>query len=187
MKSAGLILAAGESRRMGAPKALLTFQGETFLDRLVRLFAERCSPVIVVLGAFPTLPVPAPARTVLNGAWQSGQTSSMQRGLREVPADADGVLFTLVDHPAVAPSTLDALLAATGQLRIPRFAGQRGHPVWFSRELIGELLAVPSGGAARDVLRARYSEAAFLDVDDPGIVADIDDRSAYEALLEAHS
>jgi molybdenum cofactor cytidylyltransferase len=172
---------------MGAPKALLTYQGETFLDRLVRLFSERCSPVIVVLGAFPSLAAPAPARTVLNDRWPEGQTSSMQRGLQEIPPDADGVLFTLVDHPAVAPSTLDALLAATGRLRIPRFAGQRGHPVWFSRELIDELLAVPPGGAARDVIRAYYPEASFVDVEDRGIVADIDDRSAYEALLEARS
>jgi hypothetical protein len=51
--------------------------------------------------------------------------------------------------------------------------------------LVDELLAVPPGGAARDVIRARYPEATFLDVDDPGVVADIDDRSAYEALLEA--
>ncbi len=187
MKSAGLILAAGESRRMGSPKALLTYQGETFLNRLVRLFTERCSPVIVVLGAFPDLTVPAPARTVVNDQWRDGQTSSMQRGLRGIPTDADGVLFTLVDHPAVAPSTLDALLVSSGRLRIPRFDGQRGHPVWFSRELIDELLAVPPGGAARDVLRALYSEATFLDLQDAGIVADIDDRSAYEALLETRS
>ena len=69
------------------------------------------------------------------------------------------------------------------RLRIPRFEGRRGHPVWFSRELIPALLDVSRDGAARDVLRAHYPEAAFLDVQDSGIVADIDDRSAYEALL----
>lgn len=170
---------------MGAPKALLDYQGETFLDLLVRLFTARCSPVIVVLGAVPGIALPAPARAVVNANWRDGQTSSMQCGLRAVPPEAEGVLFTLVDHPAVTPATVDALLAATGRLRIPRFEGRRGHPVWFSRELIAELLAVPPDGAARDVLRAHYAEAVFLDGDDSGVVADIDDPAAYEALLGA--
>ena len=185
MKSAGLILAAGESRRMGAPKALLEYRGETFLARLVRLFAARCSPVIVVVGAAAEIPVPAPARVAVNPNWRDGQTSLMQCGLRAVPPDAQGVLFTLVDHPAVEPETIDALLAGTEALRIPRFGGRRGHPIWFSRDLIPELLAVPPEGAARDAIRARYPEAEFLDVADPGILADIDDRAAYEALLGA--
>ncbi len=170
---------------MGAPKALLDYRGETFLGRLVRLFSARCSPVIVVLGAFPELPVPAPGVSVVNADWRDGQTSSMQCGLRVVPPDGDGVLFTLVDHPAVEPSTIEALLAASGPLRIPRFEGERGHPVWFSREIVAEILKVPVGGAARDVVRAHYPEASFVDVEDRGVVADIDDRAAYDALVGA--
>jgi molybdenum cofactor cytidylyltransferase len=80
---------------------------------------------------------------------------------------------------------MDMLLAGAGALRIPRFAGRRGHPIWFSRELIPELLAVPADLAARDVIRAHYPGAEFLDVNDPGILADIDDRAAYETLLGA--
>jgi molybdenum cofactor cytidylyltransferase len=172
---------------MGAPKALLSYRGESFLDRLVRLFSARSAPVVVVLGAWPELPVTAPAVAVVNENWQGGQTSSMQIGLRSIPADADGVLFTLVDHPAVEASTIEALLAAPGRLRIPRFNGRRGHPIWLSRELFPALLDVPPGGAARDVIRAYYPEATFLDLDDPGIVADIDDRPAYEALVGERS
>lgn len=186
MTPAGLILAAGESRRMGTPKALLDYHGETFLGRLVRLFAARCSPVIVVLGSGAgAIPVPAPAMTVVNDRWRDGQTSSMQCGLRAVPAGCEGVLFTLVDHPAVAPSTIDALISAAGPLRIPRFDNRRGHPIWFSRDLIPELLNIPADGAAREIIRAHHPEAVFLDVDDPGILADIDDRAAYRALLGA--
>src|ERR1019366_3300250 len=116
---AGIILAAGESRRMGFPKALLRYRDETFLDTLIGLFAARCQPVIVVLGAHSdrirerTL---RPATFAINADYQRGQTSSMQCGLRAVPADADSVLFTLVDHPAVAPATLDALLPQTHSL-----------------------------------------------------------------------
>jgi molybdenum cofactor cytidylyltransferase len=193
-RAAGLILAAGESRRMGSPKALLQYRGATFLDTLASLFAERCCPTIVVLGAHADSirlsvrgNIPG-VRLVHNENYLSGMTSSLQTGLRAVPADASGVLFTLVDHPAVSAETLDKLLAPPlPLLRIPRFAGERGHPVWFRRELIAEFLAVPSGGAANQVTRAHRAETEFLDVDDPGVVADIDDPAAYEALIAGPS
>jgi len=192
VKSAGLILAAGESRRMGTPKALLDYQGETFIGRLVRLFAERCEPVTVVLGAHAEVvrqssPGHPGVRYVVNDAWRDGQTSSFLCGLREIPAGVDGVLFTLTDHPAVTPETLDALLADQGALRIPRCDGRRGHPIWFSRDLIPELLALPPGGAARDVIRAHYPTATWIDTADRGILADIDEPADYRALIGAQA
>jgi molybdenum cofactor cytidylyltransferase len=192
----GLILAAGESRRMGSPKALLEFQGETFLDRLIGLFARRCSPVIAVLGAHQEIVraglrragealLASEALLIDNPDFRLGQLTSMQCGLRAVPADADGVLFTLVDHPAVARATIDALLdsGAPAPLRIPRFAGRRGHPMWISKSLITEFLAVPAGSSAREVVTRHASEIACIDVDDPGILADVDDPQAYQLLL----
>jgi len=187
---AGLILAAGESRRMGFPKALLPYREETFLDRLAGLFAARCSPVIVVLGAEAErirAGGHSPAAFVVNPDWARGQTTSMQCGLRAVPPHADGVLFTLVDHPAVRPDTIDALLAGPRAtlLRVPRYHGRRGHPIWLSRELIPEFLALPETGAARDVVHSHAAQTEFLDVDDPGILADIDDPEAYLGLTGA--
>jgi molybdenum cofactor cytidylyltransferase len=187
--TAGLILAAGESRRMGTPKALLEYCGETFVDRLSGLFAGLCSPVIVVLGANADeirARAARPAEFVFNPDYRTGQTGSLQCGLRAVPPQAEGVLFTLVDHPAVAAATLDRLLAGPRPLvRVPRYQGRRGHPVWFRRELIAEFLALPETGAARDVVRAHSAETEFLDVDDAGVVADIDDPAAYRDLLGA--
>lgn len=172
---------------MGSPKALLGYRGETFLGRLMRLFAERCDPVVVVLGGHSAeisraIPEPPRVRYVLNHDWRNGQTTSFLRGLREIPARADGVLFSLVDHPAVEPATIEALLQAGGRLRIPRYNGQRGHPIWFSREFLPEFDALPPDGAARDVIRAHYSEASWIDTPDAGILADIDDPAAYRTL-----
>jgi CTP:molybdopterin cytidylyltransferase MocA len=187
---AGLILAAGESRRMGSPKALLPYRGETFLDTLAGRLAGVCSPVIVVLGAAADeiqAHARCPATFVRNENYLHGQTSSMQCGLRAVPAEAAGVLFTLVDHPAVAQSTLARLVDGVGnwRVRVPRYRGKRGHPIWFSRDLIAEFLALPEDGAARDVVRAHAAETEFLDVDDPGTVADIDNPEEYRRLVEA--
>jgi molybdenum cofactor cytidylyltransferase len=108
----------------------------------------------------------------------------MQCGLRAVPPEADGVLFTLVDHPAVAPATIDALLAepCAALVRVPRYRGRRGHPIWFSGPIIDEFLALPETGAAREVVRGHAAETEFVDVDDPGILADIDDPEAYRGL-----
>jgi molybdenum cofactor cytidylyltransferase len=147
--------------------------------------------VIVVLGAGAERirhETHRPAIFVTNQAYQRGMTSSLQCGLGAVPTSADGVLFTLVDHPAVLPSTLDALLASPRPLvRVPRFGGKRGHPIWFSRELIAEFLAIPDGGAANAVVRRHTSETDFLDLDDPGIVADIDDPETYRNLIGARA
>jgi molybdenum cofactor cytidylyltransferase len=182
---------------MGSPKALLRYHGQTFLDTLISLFAPLCSPVIVVLGAnadeirrglsCSAAPEAAHHATfVINPDYLTGQTSSMQCGLRAVPAGAEGILFTLADHPAVAASTIDALAALPRPLiRVPRFEGRRGHPVWFSRALIAEFLALPAHGAARDVVYSHVDETEYLDVNDPGIVADIDDPAAYRALIGA--
>ena len=186
---AGLVLAAGESRRMGSPKALLRYRGETFLDRVVRMLGAHCAPVIVVLGAGAEeirAQAQRPATFVENANYRSGQTSSMQAGLRAVPAHSAGVLFTLVDHPAVDPETIAALAAEAEPgllVRVPRHHGERGHPIWFSSALIPEFLALPEDGAAREVVRRHAAETGFLEVDDAGILADIDDVEAYRALV----
>jgi CTP:molybdopterin cytidylyltransferase MocA len=175
---------------MGSPKALLEYRGETFLDRLIGLLSRRCSPVIAVLGAQREtvragLRRSAEAILVENPDFLSGQLSSMQCGLRAVPADAEAVLFALVDHPAVAPATIDALLdsATPAPLRMPRFHGRRGHPILISRSLLPEFLALPARSSAKEVVTQHAAGIAYIDVDDPGILADVDDPAAYASLL----
>lgn len=174
---------------MGFPKALLRYRQETFLDTLIALFAARCASVTVVLGAEAERIRSAATQAatfVTNPHYTRGMTTSLQCGLRALPSESEGVLFTLVDHPAVMPATLDALLdVPTALLRVPLYRGKRGHPVWFRRELAGEFLALGEDGAARDVVRAHAAETEFLDLDDPGITADIDDAEAYQKLIGA--
>jgi molybdenum cofactor cytidylyltransferase len=182
---AGIILAAGESRRMGTPKALLTYRDETFLDRLIGIFEPICSSVTVVLGADPDRirrGIKRSARWVVNPRWQAGQITSLQTALSALDP-CEGVLFTLVDHPAVKPETVASLLAAPGRLRIPRYQGKRGHPVYAGAVLIPEFLAIPPTGSAREVIDRHAAE--YVAVDDPGVVLDIDDPEAYRRLVEA--
>ncbi len=158
MSVAGLILAAGESKRMGSPKALLEFQGETFLDHLMATFSRFCDPVVVVLGCGADkiragLKRPERVLFARNEDYALGQLSSMQCGLRVLPPGVEGVLFTLVDHPNVQPSTLAALLAPpVSMLAIPRHQGRRGHPIYFSSALIPEFLALPPDSQAKVVV-----------------------------------
>jgi molybdenum cofactor cytidylyltransferase len=185
---AAVILAAGESRRMGSSKALLPYRGQSFVDNLIALFSARCSTVIVVVGAHAAeirAAARRPAAFVDNPDYARGMTTSLQCGLRALPPAAAGILFTLVDHPAIAPNTVDALLSGVAPVRVPRYQGRRGHPIYFSRAIVPEFLALPDTGAARDVVRAHANETEFLDLDDPGIIADIDDAEAYRALLGA--
>ena len=176
---------------MGSPKALLRYREATFLDTLTALLGRYCAPVIVVLGAHAgeirAAAMPA-AAFVFNRDYALGMTTSLQCGLRAVPANADGVLLTLVDHPAASPATVAALLDDADPrplLRVPRYRARRGHPIWFSRELIPEFLALPPDGLARDVVARHVDGTAYLDLDDPGIVADIDNPEDYRALMGA--
>ncbi|MGH9662778.1 MAG: nucleotidyltransferase family protein [Bryobacteraceae bacterium] len=186
-----MILSAGESRRMGSPKALLDLEGESFLDRLTGRLGEFCDPVIVVLGHQAEViragvTHPERALFVENADYPRGQLSSLQCGLRALPESAEGVVLTLVDHPSVKLSTLRALVAEPQpRLAVPVFEGRRGHPIFFRRELIAEFLALDPEAQTRDVVGWYAAEIRLVTVDDPGVLADIDDPEAYRRLREA--
>jgi CTP:molybdopterin cytidylyltransferase MocA len=189
---AAVILAAGASRRMGSPKALLDYQGELFLNRLIRVLGAVCDPVIAVLG-YHADAIRARAignvQFVVNPDPERGQLSSLQTGLAAVPRDVEGFLFTPVDSPAVRESTLHQLVErfrdrkAATQFVIPRYEGKRGHPVFAAAPLLAEFLDLPLTAQAKDIVHAYVPRTEYVDVDDPGILADIDDRAAYEQLV----
>jgi molybdenum cofactor cytidylyltransferase len=171
---------------MGRPKAYLPFRGGTFLSSIAKAMERRCAPVIAVFGYdADRLAELAPAGVVAvkNPAYRAGMLTSLQAGLRAVPAACDAVLFTLVDHPVISAATLDSLFNSGGAIAIPRFHGKRGHPVLVRRQIFEEFLAEPLSAKVRDVIDRHASEIDYIEVDDPGIADDIDDPNLYERLL----
>ncbi|MGC1187402.1 MAG: nucleotidyltransferase family protein [Candidatus Acidiferrales bacterium] len=183
---AAVILSAGQSSRMGTPKALVDFRGQTFLARLLEATRHpKIGFVRVVLGAGdeeirPALGLPDEI-VILNRDWQRGQLSSIQAGLRGIAAeDIDGMLLCPVDHPLVSRALVGALIAtfysdAKPSIVVPTFRGRRGHPVIFSRLLFHELLAAPDDQGARAVVWAHTSEVAEVPTEEEGVVLNLND------------
>ena len=191
MKICGLILAAGRSSRMGRDKALLEYRRDTFLNRQIYLMLPRVDELVVVLGhhadeILPTIPDAAGLRTTVNENYDVGMLSSLQAGLAAIGTDADWVLFALVDHPVVRGRTLDRLTQACrnsdATLVIPRFNGQRGHPVMLSRVVLEEIRALDPAASPQDVIRSHYGEALFVDANDRGVVTDVDLPEDYDLV-----
>ena len=183
---------------MGSPKALLEYRGESFVQRLVRVLSPVCGRVVVVLGyhAAEIRPgIPGSAFVAINSDPERGQLSSLQTGLAALPAEAEGFLFMPVDSPAVESETVERLADEFRQrdpatlLVIPRIqtpnGPKRGHPVFAARAIAEELLALPPTAMASDVIHGHIPQTVYVDVNDPGILTDIDDREAYRRLSEA--
>ena len=160
----GILLAAGESRRMGSPKALLPYQGQTFLERICTAFFDAgVEELVVVLGAWedklrPALPRHPSLRTVVNPHYTQGQLSSLVCGLGALSPDSEAAVVNLVDHPLIRTETIAALIASFRTDPLPiiiaAHQGKRGHPVLFSRQVYAELLAAPlDKGAKRSCVK----------------------------------
>jgi len=177
---------------MGTPKALLRFQNETFLDRLIRLFATVTSPVIVVLGHQADqirsgIERASEVTLAVNPDPERGMLSSLQSGLQTLPPQTEAVMFTPVDHPNLLPATLVKLAARFENDRapviVPTYASEHGHPVCIARALADELLALPPTAMASDIIHKYVSRTSYLAVDDPAVTSDVDDPEAYAGLL----
>lgn len=176
--TAGLILAAGEGRRFGGPKAPHVFEGERLVDRAVRILGEAgCDPIVVVLGAWIG-DVPG-ARVVVNEEWPEGMGSSLRVGLSAVAATPgiDRVLITLVDLPGLTDEAIGRVIASDARIAQAAFGGERGHPVMVGREHWENVSEVASGDrGARDFLRAHAEDVALIEVGDLATGEDLDER-----------
>lgn len=186
-----VVLSAGESSRMGRPKAFLPFADKTFIEAIVgALRQSRVGEIVVVLGhnaeemkqRIERLPV----TTVINRDYKSGQLSSLQAAIRHLTASAhavDGILVHLVDHPYLNPSLVDRMIesfyASQKLIVLPRYKTRRGHPVIFSASLFGELLKAPLDQGAKAVVNAHRDDTLELETDEAGIAIDIDTPEEY--------
>lgn len=175
---AGLILAAGEGRRFGGPKAPAVVDGERLVDRAVRVLAEAgCDPIYVVLGAWVG-DVPG-AEVVVNDAWSEGMGASLRAGLRHLydESAADSVVITLVDLPGLTSSAIERLIERADDAPIAQctYNAERGHPVMLSRSVWDEAIAVAHGDeGARRLMRSR-EDVVLVEVGDIADGADLDE------------
>ena len=187
---AAVVLSAGESSRMGRPKALLPIEGETFIGRIVAsLKHTQVGKIIVVLGhnaeQLAAAIGPLPVEILINPNYQLGQLSSLQVAVRNLlpGPDCDGMLVHLVDHPYIDASLVDRMIRqfyeSKKDIVVLRCRGRRGHPVLFSRRLFGELLDAPMDQGAKAVVNAHGDATLEMETDEEGITVDIDTPELY--------
>lgn len=188
----GVVPCAGASRRMGASKALLELEGRTFVARVVAALRDGgCASVLVVVraGAEEEAEAARDAGAVVleNPEPGEGPITSLRLALERLPPDTDAVAFCPVDHPLLRPAAVASLLSALADhgppLVVPVYGGERGHPGIFGRELFGELADPGLEGGARTVVRRHLDAARSVEVDDPGVVADIDTPEGYRRVV----
>jgi molybdenum cofactor cytidylyltransferase len=194
---AGVIPSAGSSLRMGRPKALLQVAGETFLARTVRVLASGgCDPVLVVVPdgnsqlteRLTDTAERAGGRVLHNADPGEGPITSLRLAIQALGDSVAGLAYLPVDHPMVRPDTVAALLeAARGDdaaaLTVPTHRGRRGHPAVFSASLFAELTDPALEGGARAVVHRHLDRARLIEIDDPGVITDIDTPEAYAAAV----
>jgi nicotine blue oxidoreductase len=178
------VLAAGEGRRFGRPKAAVVVRGERLVDRAVRVLREGgCEPVLVVLGAWVE-DVPG-AQRVLNPDWSSGMGSSLRSGLEAVAEHtlAGRVLVTLVDLPGLTAPAVSRVLASPAGLAAASYGGAQGHPVLLAREhWAGAAASAQGDRGARSYLAAHAGELELIEVGDVADGTDVDRPSDLTGL-----
>jgi molybdenum cofactor cytidylyltransferase len=206
-----VILAAGESRRMGQPKALLPFPeqfpsapsqraktAKTFLEHLIEVTHHpRANILRVVVGAHEE-EIRARVKLqndaiVVNENWGTGQLSSLQAAIRSLPAgETEGMLVCLVDHPLISAQLVSTLVEAferdTNKIVIPTYRGKRGHPVIFPSALYAELLGArenaPENIGARAVVRAHAADVVEIPVNEEGVIVNLNDPETFRCFSD---
>lgn len=191
---AGIILAAGNSSRMGEPKALLKIGPSVFLETIFKHMEEaKVDPLITVLGndfhnVYKSISKKRNILFLHNTYPEKGQLFSFQYALRHVPGDVLGCMMVLVDHPMVTFPTYLSLMNAgqnnPDKIIVPVYKGKRGHPVFWGRKYFEELAAAPLSQGARFVLQKNIDSVQELDVEDDGVIADIDTPDEYSSYLK---
>jgi len=183
-----IVLAAGESRRMGAPKLLLPLDGQTVIEAvLASVKAFGPDGILVVVGAEAGA-VQEKAKTygaliVVNLNYHQGMLSSVQCGFRQLPLEAEAALVFLADQPRIKPQVAEALVKAfrssSQGIILPVHGGRRGHPLLLSTRFRTELESLDPAVGLRQLLDRHPGEILEVPVDDPAILRDLDTPEDY--------
>lgn len=185
---AGIILAGGESKRMGRPKPLIDVGGKTFSQIIVeKLKSAGLRDISIVLGSDAEnikkdLNIKN-IKTIINSNWRGGQISSLKAALKNVSSDTEALVVCLIDHPGVSVTTIDSIISeyllGGNDIVIPVYAGRGGHPVVFGRRVFNDLMAASEKSGAREVVRSGKFRVARISLDDPFIRQDLDTPDDY--------
>ncbi len=192
---AALVLAAGQSRRMGACNKLLAeVDGRPMVTHVVdALLASRAAPVVVVTGHEAERVRAAlgdrPVHLVANPDYAEGLSTSLRAGLAALPDDVEGVLIGLGDMPRVRSAQVDRLIAAFNPLEgraivVPTVRGKRGNPVLFATRFVPEMRQITGDVGARHLIGEHDDEVVEIEMEDDAPLLDIDTPEALAALLE---
>jgi molybdenum cofactor cytidylyltransferase len=193
---AGVILAAGMSRRMGGFKPLLNFRGMPLLAHvLAGARASGLAPLCLVLGHRATeiqaqLDL-AGMDVVVNGDFAQGQAGSLKAGLKAVRSRCQAAMFLLGDQPLITGRLIDTLIEAhlegKAAITLPVFEGQRGNPVIVAARLFPELERLRGDTGARALFKAHETEILRVTVDDAAILIDVDYPADYARMTKSAS
>ena len=178
MTTAGLVLAAGEGKRFGGPKAPYVHNGVRLVDHAVQVLTDAgCDQVFVVLGAWLG---EVPNATVLeNSNWPTGMGSSLQVGLQYLngQSEIDDVVVTLVDLPGLTSAAVARVVESPGEIVVASYDAKRGHPVKFARATWPELSRSSKGDhGARTLISEHSEEIVLVEVGDVATGEDMDER-----------
>lgn len=190
----GIILAAGEAKRMGEPKQLLDWQGEPLIRWIVKCVSKANFDLLkVVIGAYQkqieSVLIDLNVELVVNSDYPSGQSSSVRKGLENCPSEVQGAAFILGDQPLIRVETFNNLISIfhkeTPGILIPTFQQKSGNPVFFHRRFFPALSGVAGDIGGRELIKNNHNQIRLVEVDDPGVVLDIDNQGDYLKLKSA--
>ena len=190
-----IILAAGESKRMGKLKPLLQFKDKTFLEQIISVLKlSDVNRITVVLGAkAETIKESidlSGTSVVVNKNYQRGQLSSLIVGIEDIPEETEAILLCLVDSPFITKEVVNKIISkfkeTDSPIIVPVFNKERGHPTLFSRSLFSELVNAPKEQGARYVLYSNEEKILELETAESGILIGINTPEDYKLHFGAN-
>ncbi len=195
MHVSAIVLAAGRSTRMGQLKQLLPLGQTTLLQQtLENLRQTTADEIILVLGASAEaiqaqLSLPESVKVVFNPRYEEGIAASLRAGLSAASPQSRAALIVLADQPFIHPETYDSLMSeyrrTLARIIVPTYQGSRGNPVLFDRALFGEASALEGDAGFRVILGSHLEAIVKVEVEDSGVLRDIDTPADYEQARRA--